>query len=943
MLKFSNSFLFLFCAGLFLFSTSDIQAQTIKGKVLGPENQVLAYTIVDLLTLPDSSVARGVRTDSAGNYQFKELDPGAYLIVVQSMSYETVSVKVQLDSFKNINQNIVLTTKVNVFKGSGVTVVRDPVKQKNDTLEFNAGNYKVNQDATAENLITKMPGITNENGTIKAQGEEVKKVTVDGQDFYGDDAAAALKNLPAEVIDKIQVFDRQSDQSQFTGIDDGNSQKTLNIVTKAGKNNGQFGKIYGGYGTEDRWAAGANVNIFKGKQRLSLIGMSNNINQQNFSSQDILGLTGNSQSGGMSRGGRPGGPRGMGGDAGSFMVNQQGGINTTNALGLNYSYFGGKKLKFTAAYFFNNSANVNASFLNRTYFLSSLNNQNYTQGDTGKSRSTSHRLNARLEYNLDSNNSLIFTPNIKIQNSKSNSSFLGQTNSETLLSLINSSMSSTESSNMGYELSQNLLLRHRFKKPGQTVSLNINTSLNNNNGESRLNSGNSYYEPVYFNDEFSQNTESKSKTFSISPNLSYTHPIRKKSMVEVNYNPSFNRNTSDKYTARLDSSENTYTLTDSLLSNKFDNRINTQRVGLTYRYTATKLSFNVGANLQSVELIGTQLFPNDTTIRKTFNNILPNARLTYNRNKNSNLRIFYRSNTELPTVNQLQNVVNNSNPLILSAGNAELRQEFRHNIFTRYSSSNPVKSSTFFLYAGVTTAADYIGNSTIVANNDTTINGNIELRKGAQISMPVNLDGYRSFRSFASYGIAVKKIKSTVNLTLGQNISRSPALINGQTNYSNSYITNGGIVIASNISERIDFTINYNGSYNQVVNSLQSDLNNSYFIRNFNFKGNFMPNKHFVFNTDITNSSYTGLGESFNQSIWLCNAGLGYKFMKDQRAELKLSVFDALGQNTSINRTVTESYIEDKNTQILTRFYMLTFTYSIRHFNAKPKAPAAKK
>ena len=315
---------------------------------------------------------------------------------------------------------------------------------------------------------------------------------------------------------------------------------------------------------------------------------------------------------------------------------------------------------------------------------------------------------------------------------------------------------------------------------------------------------------------------------------------------------------------------------------------------------------------------------------------------TYAASKSSNLRLFYRSSTNLPSISQLQNVVNNSNPLILSAGNANLVQEFRNMIHLRYSKSNVAKGRTMFIYSNLTTASNYIGNSTILAKKDTSVNG-IELRKGAQLSLPANLNGYKSFRAYLSYGMPIKKIKSTFNLNLGQTYSSTPALINGNTNFSNNFNSNVGVVLASNISESLDFTLNYTVNYTTVQNTLQSSLNNQYVIQNFNAKINFMPTPKWVLNADITNSSYKGLGATFNQNIWLCNAGFGYKFLKDNRGELKLSVFDALKQNTSIARTVSESYIEDKNTQILTRFYMLTFTYSIRHFKVKPAPKAAGK
>ena len=938
MLFFSSNKRVIFTFGFSFFFAFVAQAQVFSGQVVDPDKKSLPYTGLTLKR--DSVKIAGGFTDSFGKFVFRRLTPGNYTLQVKSLLYETETISFYLDSAQRLNRVVQLNNRIDNIKGAAVIGRKDAITQKNDTIEYTSSNYKVNKDASAENLITKMPGITNENGVIKAQGEEVKKVTVDGQDFFGDDASAALKNLPAEVVDKVQVYDRMSDQSQFSGINDGNSSKTLNIITKAGKNNGQFGKIYGGYGTDDRWAAGANINVFKGKQRLSLIGMSNNINQQNFSSTDILGLTGNTNMGG-GRGGMGGGGMGSwGGGNNNFTVNNQSGINTTNAIGMNYSLYGGKKYKLTASYFFNTGKNTTSSFLDRTYFLSALTNQLYSQGDTGTTNNSNHKFNARFEYNLDTNNSIIFTPQFSLQGNKSNTLFLGKTATQEALNL-NLSNSKTVSNTSGYNFNQSLLLRHKYKKAGQTISLNINTSNSKNSGATLLESGNYYYELDTISNIFRQNSDRNSNTFSFSPNLSYTHPIKKRSVIELTYNPSLNYNKSSKLTKRLDVFGVPY-YTDSLLSNTFDNNTSTQKAGMTYRYNYKKVSFNIGADAQSVKLNGVQTFPLNYEFHQPFNNILPNAMFTYAASKSSNLRLFYRSSTNLPSISQLQNVLNNSNPLILSAGNASLVQEFRNMIHLRYSKSNVAKGRTMFIYSNLTTASNYIGNSTILAKKDTSVNG-IELRKGAQLSLPANLNGYKSFRAYLSYGMPIKKIKSTFNLNLGQTYSSTPALINGNTNFSNNFNSNVGVVLASNISESLDFTLNYTVNYTTVQNTLQSSLNNQYVIQNFNAKINFMPTPKWVLNADITNSSYKGLGATFNQNIWLCNAGFGYKFLKDNRGELKLSVFDALKQNTSIARTVSESYIEDKNTQILTRFYMLTFTYSIRHFKVKPAPKAAGK
>jgi hypothetical protein len=932
-------FLFLFCLFLLSSTQNAIFAQTsVKGKVIDQSKLPLSAARVQLLRVDDSSNVKSTYTDSLGNYEILNFVPGEYYLKAYRNDYEPVFVKILVDSVSGLNLRKVIQLKneIQIMKGGGIVAKRDAIVQKNDTVEFTSSNYKVNQDASAENLITKMPGITSENGTIKAQGEEIKKVTVDGQDFFGDDAAAALKNLPAEVVDKIQVFDRASDQSQFTGIDDGNSQKTLNIVTKSGKNNGQFGKIYGGYGTNERWAAGGNVNAFLGKHRLSFIGLSNNINQQNFSTQDILGTLGssaNSNRGGM---GRPGG-RGFGrnSDANNFLIGSQNGINTTNSFGVNYTGFAWTKLKLTASYFYNNGANNTSSFLTRSYFLPGFTDQIYSQGDTGENSNFSHRINARLEYQLDSNNSLIYKPSFKFQKSNSLSLFNAITENTTAFDTLNLSGTNSSSDASGVNLDHSILFRHRFKMPGQTLSLNLSQVYSNSLGNSLLQSKNFYYEPNSLQDVFAQETDNSSRSNQLEARLSYTQPLNKKSFLEFSYNPIYERNNSFKNTGRLDSATISVSrVLDTLLSSDLFNVYNTQKAGVTYRFTTPAYSFNFGADIQRVDLTGDQIFPSKYKFNRAFDNFLPNASFNYNKNKNSNLRISYRSRTSLPSISQLQNVVNNSNPLILSTGNDALKQEFTNMIFVRYSTTNVKKGRNFFVFGNVSKTDNYIGNSSFIAQKDTVLNEKIEMKKGDQLNMPVNLNGYRIFRSFMTFGLPVKMLKSTFNLNLGQTITRSPALINGAQNISVTSNTNAGLVLASNINEKIDFTLNYGANYNIVSNSIQSQSNSSYLIHSFNARANYLPFSWLVLNTDISNSTYTGLGSGFNQSIWLINAGIGYKFMKDDRAEVKLSVFDAFKQNNSISRSVTESYIEDKTTQILTRFYMLTFTYTIRNFKS---------
>ncbi|MBK7666784.1 MAG: outer membrane beta-barrel protein [Sphingobacteriaceae bacterium] len=379
---------------------------------------------------------------------------------------------------------------------------------------------------------------------------------------------------------------------------------------------------------------------------------------------------------------------------------------------------------------------------------------------------------------------------------------------------------------------------------------------------------------------------------------------------------------------------------DTLLSNVFDNTYLAHAAGLTYRYSYDKFNFSFGVNAQYAELYKQQIFPSIYRGGRSFQSFLPNAQLQYRFDKNRNIRMNYRTNNTPPSVDQLQDVLNNSNSLQLSTGNSDLNQNFQNNFSIRYQGVNTLKSTSLFILLGGTYTDNYIGNSTIIANQDTVVFNDIALAKGSQITRPVNLDGYFNLRFFFNYSFALKKLKSNLNVNAGCNYNNVPALINNETNYSNTTAPSLGLVLSSNVSEQIDFTISSNSSYNDVTNTIQPDLNSSYLQQNSKVKLNFNPKGGFVFTAEYSNQYYAGLSDAFNQNISLLNAAIGYKFLKDKRADIRLFVFDILGQNNSIQRNITETYIEDTQTNILQRYFMLTFTYNIKkYFQKTPDKP----
>lgn len=929
---------FVTLAVILMFSLLGSEAQTnrIQG-VLKDEkdNGPVRGATVSLLLHSDSSLVKTAVSDTAGHFEFTDVVTDSFIITINTVNYQQyvsgIFISVGDDDrgiFNLVRQGKDLANVTIIAKAA-------PVSQKGDTIQYGASQYKVNPDATTEDLIKKMPGITvDKTGTVTAQGEQVKKVTVDGKDFFGDDATDALKNLPAEIIDKIQVFDRLSDQAQFTGFDDGNSTKAINIVTKTGNRNSQFGRLYAGYGTNDRYAAGGNVSFFKGDRRLSFVGLFNNINQQNFGSEDLLGVTSSSGGGGRGGGNRSGGNRGGSGNSGNannFLVGQQNGISATNAVGINYGDRWSSKIDVTGSYFFNKSNTGNSQVSNNEYFIKNDANQFYDETALSASNNFNHRFNLRMEYKIDSSTALIFTPSFSFQKNNGDKAVTG-TRFYTLSDLVSRTRYGSNSNTSGYNTNNSLLYRHAFAKKGRTVSINVSVGASHREGDIFLESINEYFNTSDGNDSVRQYTSQSANGTTFSGNIAYTEPIGKKGQFQLNYSPSLSKNRSNQQVYQFDQGNEKYSSFDSSLSNRFDNRVISQTGGVSFRSGDRDNMFSAGLSYKYTELNSDQLFPQRFTVNKTFSNLLPNLMWKKKLSAKSSIHLFYRANTNIPSVSQLQNVINNNNPLFLTTGNPDLKQQTTNTLSGRYTFTNTAKGSSFLANVYLQQADSYVSNASYIAGNDSVLANNIILNKGSQLTKPVNLDGYVSMRSFLTYGMPLKFIKSNFNINGGFTWSKIPGIVNYNKSTTNNYTYSTGVVISSNISEFIDFNLSYNTSFSVARNSIQPLVNTNYRVQTAGLQLTLLSKKGWFLQNDVNNQSYSGLSAGFNQSYWLWNAAIGKKFLKNQSGELKLSVFDVLKQNRSITRTVTESYIEDVQNQVLTQYFMLTFSYKLKSF-----------
>ncbi len=929
-------------AVFFTFSLSAQGKFTISGILKDNFNEGAIGAGIQLKT-SDGVYLKGAVANEDGSFILEEVDNGKYVIAFSSMGLTTINRNIEIAN-KDLNLGIIkFSSDAKEVEGAVVKAARIAVQQSGDTTDYNANSFKVNPDATAEDLVRKMPGIDLSGGQVKAQGETVGKVLVDGKSFFGDDASNTLKNLPAEVVAKIQVYDEKSEQSRMTGVDDGETIKAINIVTKTEKREGLFGKVYAGGGTDANslfngqgsndflYNLGGNINSFKGDRRISIVAQSNNINNQNFSSQDLLGVA---SSGGGGRGGFRGGGGGGrmgGGDASSnFLVGTSNGIATTNAIGINYSDKLSKKVDITASYFFNKSNTVTLQETNR-FFVSNVNSgQTYYENSNANAMNFNHRINARLTYNIDSFNTLLWIPSVSLQANNSTSNLQGLTSMG--LEDLNNTTNRFRSELSGYNFSNMLMYFHRFKKQGRSFNIHSNITGNQNKGWSTFLANNQYYTNAALNDTLDQESDINRTGYTVRTSVQYSEPLSKQSNLQVNYTNSYQNTSSEKLTNNFDVINNDYVLFDTLLSNKFTSIYQTNAVGLNYGYNNKMLRANFGANAQLATLRGDRILPNNTPINRDFKNILPRAMLRFNFSKTNNLGLFYRTSTSAPSINQLQEVIDNTNPLQLTSGNSNLKQSYTHNLFSRYTATNTKNNSTFFAMIRGTVTQNYVGTSTIIAAEETPIRDGIVLGKGSQYTTQENLSGYYSLNGFTTYGTPITALRSNININLNGGITRIPGLINGQKNYSNNRNVGLGLVFSSNISEKVDFTLSSNTNMNFVKNTLNSNADNNFLNQSTRFAANYIFWKGIVLNTELNHQFYSGLISNSNQNFLLWNASIAKKIFKKQQAEVKLSIFDIMGQNAAFAQTFTEAYNQTIQTNVLQRYLMLTFTYNIRSF-----------
>lgn len=871
---------------------------------------------------PNGGKTRLGVSDMDGKYRIDNLAAGQYRIKVSYMGYKTYEKSVSLGSSDNKVMNISLTEDATMLENLSVEGRATRAQQAGDTLSYNASAFKVLDGSTAEELLAKMPGIVVEGGEVQAQGESVSKVMVDGKEFFDGDVNLALKNLPADIIASIEVFDKKSDQAEFTGFDDGEEIKTINIVTKSGYKEGVFGKVYGGYGTDNRYNAGGNINIFDESQRLSILGMSNNVNQQNFSQEDLSGVMSAQSS---KRGGRRGG--GRRGSTDNFMVGSLGGVTKTNGIGLNYVNEWNDKLKLTSSYFFNQSSNDYQEKLQREYFESALPGMSYMQDSESDMTNWNHRVNMNLEYKIDADNTLQLRPKFSYQSSNTLSSYLGE---NLLYGEQQSSIgSSSESDVKSYSAGLNATYRHRFSKQGRTLSLSVNGQITDKRSDTYTDYKESKTEEgTTTATEYSQRKDNDEKQTSLRTNLMYTEPIVDNVQLSANYKFSYSNSDADKKTFESDGMTDLGEQLIDQMSSVYQTDYLTHAAGLGLRWNLDKWRFTLGADFQWASLDGEQSYPVADNISHNYFSVLPSAMIRYSLNRNNSFMLRYRSSSTSPTLQQLQSVVDNTNPLFLSTGNPLLDQQINHTLNLRYMLTT-MSGQTFIAMLGATLRNGYVADSTFVATEDIMLPGGIEMDKGAQLTRPVNLDGYYSLQAMLTYGFPLDLIRSNVNLSLAGNYASVPTIFNGVKSNTRELTFVPKVVIGSNISDKLDFTLSYSASINKVLSSV-ADLNTSNYVTHIaQARVGWTFWAGLTLRSTLTYTGYSGLSAD-TEDYFLWNASLGKKFLKNNAAEIRLDVYDILGQSQSFRQSVGSNYYDYLTANVLQPYAMVSFVYTIR-------------
>ena len=933
------------------------QSGRITAKVIDKETKDgVIGAIVEVVSTTNEKNRKHTTTGAGGAVTISALSSGEYDMTISFIGYTTHKQRVKVSG----------TTQLGVIELAAEAVAIEAVvkevqalrtSQNGDTVAYNAGAFKVASDADVEGLLKKMPGITISNGQVEAQGEQVKKIFVDGKEFFGEDVSTALNSLPAQAVDRVEVFNKLSDNAEFSGMDDGEGYKAINIVTRSNMRQGVFGKVYGGYGyqpntdggapnldfindgiynpevgsvtSQHKYNIGGNVNLFHNNTRVSVIGLFNNVNQQNFSFEDIIGVTGG--------GGGPGGGRGVG----RYMVRPQSGVANVGSIGVQYSDSWGEKdkVKLNGSYFFNNTNTANKSVLQKWYETPSPDDYLEQEGES-ETHNFNHRANLRLDWNINNNMSLMSRTNFSFQGNDPYSQQYGELTGESadMKGLpYELSYNGSQSSSRALRFSEFLQYRVKLGKPGRTLTVDgrygiRNTPRSNANSYSTISTIYDDATGMYMPEvRYVSSTAPQTET-DIRANVTYTEPVAKNAQVSMQYRFEFEDQAIEKMAYITGSDYATEGLIpDASLSSMTNSRSIEHKVGPGFRYSKDRNTFVANVFYQYSTLDG---MVNGENVKRDFNHITYFVMGNIAFNPQNTIRVFINSYTWNPDVRNLQDIYDVSNAQYISKGNPNLVSSYTHRINFHYIRSNIEKGRTFMWMFSTQFQQDYMGQS-IYYNPDTIIIDGNEYNP-LQYSTYENMDGYRQLRTHLSYGFPIAPIKCNLNMMAGVSWTRTPSMINDELNFTSNMGYDAMVSLGSNISENIDFTLQWNGAYNDARQSLASrSSRNQYFSHTASGTLKWVFWKGFSLTAAVNYNQYVGFTNDYNEDYIICNVYLGKKLFKNQLGEVLIGVNDLLNQNTAFARTVGSGYTQNTWNSVIGRYFTVQFNYNLRYFGKK--------
>lgn len=895
----------IFIALLFIGSVASAQtAGTVTGKVINSKDKSpVDYASVAIKKLSDSSTVGGTNTNATGTFTINGLAPGKYKLYIVYIGLKTINREFELTAAKPGINFGALTMEDSGITLAGVEIKGEtpPVVVKKDTLEFNASTIKVKENAVVEDLLKKVPGVdVAKDGSITTQGEKISRVRVDGKDFMGSDPLLATRNLPADMVDKIQIIDDLSEQSKFSGVDDGNREKIINITTKKDKKKGYFGNSTLGYGTDDRYDVNLNVNKFNNDQQISLIGQFNNVNKQNFG------------------GGIGGGGGGRGFQFGNGGGGTQQGITTTNAAGINFADVYDDQTIINGSYFFNKTSLFNT---NNSFTQNLLGNTITT--NTADLVSTTERLNHRLNFMIDTK--LDSTTSIRVQPSISYTENTGNSLSHYNRNVLTTNTIGTqnfETNSNSPSISNSILIRKKFKRRGRTLSLNLNTSIN----ESDADNINYILDRTNFNGVTTtkltnQLNDNNSYSLGNTTRLVYTEPLSKTLSLELNYQNGYNYDNSERLIYSFNNATQQFDIKDNTYSNLFENTTLTNAVGFSFNKTEKKYNWNIGLAVQNTDRKNV----NETTgavFNQNFINLTPQAQYRYNFSNTKRLNIRYNGRTQQPSISQIQPIPDNTNTQTITLGNPDLKPSFVNSLSIFYNNFDFASYRTLFLGAFINQSINAF------ANNQTLITNTSDVNYGKIANNFVNVDGNFTATMFGNLSQPIiKGNKLTLTINASGNYSKATNLTNSIENVTRDYSISNGYKLVSNL-DKFDLIAGINGTMFRSTYSATQNNNTRYYTLAPNIDISYLFPGNIRLQTDVTYNKVTGRGAGFDTDFTLVNAYISRQFFKN-RGTFKVAANDLFNQNTGVTRTTSNNQIQDLNFNVLKRYYMFSFTYTL--------------